>query len=63
VAGRVDPETLVPFGDVLRRRAGRSDDDAILLVESIGSAVLDAAAAEEIHEAAVERDIGTTVDL
>lgn len=63
VDGRIDADDLVPFGDVLRGRAGRGDPEAILLVESVGSAVLDAAAAEAVHEAAVDADVGTTVDL
>jgi len=63
VDGRIDAGDLVPFGDLMRGRAGRSDPESILLVESVGSAVLDAAAAEAVHEAAVAADVGTSVDL
>ncbi len=63
VAGRVDEAALVPFGDVLRGRVGRTDDDAILLVESVGTAVLDAAAAGAVYEAAEREDVGTVVEL
>jgi alanine dehydrogenase len=63
VDGRVDRADLVPFGDVLRGRAGRGDPADVLLVESVGSAVLDAAAAEAVYERAVDADVGTTVEL
>lgn len=54
---------LVPFASVLSGDAGRENTDDILLVESVGSAVLDAAAATHLYEAAIENDIGTTVSL
>jgi len=63
VAGRIDPDALVPFGDVLRERAGRTDQESILLVESVGTAVLDAAAATFVYERASVREVGTVVDF
>ncbi len=63
VDGRLAADDLVPFGDVLRGQAGRGDDASILLVESVGTAVLDAAAAEAIYDAAERDGVGTVVDL
>lgn len=63
VTGRLDEDDLVPFGDVVRGREGRESAESILLVESVGTAVLDAAAAEAVYEAAAEQNVGTVVDL
>ncbi|MEA5388291.1 hypothetical protein VB779_15450 [Haloarculaceae archaeon H-GB11] len=54
---------MVPFADVLEGRAGRRSDDEILVVESAGSAVLDAAAVEHVYRAAERADVGTVVDF
>jgi len=53
---------LVPFADGLAG-AGRESDAEILLVESVGTAVLDAAAAGHVYERATEREVGTHVSL
>ncbi len=52
---------LVPFSAVLAGEAGRVTDDEILVVESVGTAVLDAAAAEHVYVAAEAADVGTEV--
>ncbi|MFB6094146.1 MAG: ornithine cyclodeaminase family protein [Halanaeroarchaeum sp.] len=39
------------------------DEDAVVVVESVGTAVVDAAAAEYVYEEAVEADVGTVVSL
>ncbi len=59
----LDPSSLVPFADLLAGRTGRENEAEILVVESVGNAVLDAAAAAHVHRAATERGIGTTVEL
>ncbi len=45
------------------REFGRHSDDEILVLESVGSAVLDAATAEYVLDRADEAEIGTTVLL
>lgn len=62
VAGLSEAE-LVPFAEMLHGDMGRESDDEILIVESVGSATMDAAAAGHIFEQAVEHDIGTEVEL
>ncbi len=49
---------LTPLSAVLNGTAGRKSDDDILVVASVGTAILDAAAAELLYEAAVEGDVG-----
>lgn len=63
-AAGLDADDLVPLSSVLSGDdEGRGSEDDVLVVESVGSAVLDAATAEYLYERAVERDAGTTVDL
>jgi alanine dehydrogenase len=62
VRGRLSEEQLVPLSDVFEGRAGRETDEGILVVDSVGSAVLDAAAAEQLLDRAVARDVGTVVE-
>lgn len=54
---------LVPLSAVLAGEAGRRSPAEILVVSSVGSAVLDAAAAGHLFDRAASRDVGTTVDL
>ena len=54
---------LVPFSEMLHGDAGRESAEEILVVESVGSAVMDAAAAGYIVERAEEQGIGTEVQL
>ena len=61
IAGRLTAEELHPFSAVFEGRAGREDDAELLVVDSVGSAVLDAAAAEHVLERAEQRDVGTVV--
>ncbi|ELZ10277.1 ornithine cyclodeaminase family protein [Natrialba aegyptia] len=60
--GHVDRE-VEPVGAVIAGDRGREADEEILVVESVGSAVLDAASAEAIFDRAVSRDVGTKVAL
>ncbi|THE65903.1 ornithine cyclodeaminase family protein [Salinadaptatus halalkaliphilus] len=64
--------TVRPFGAVVaedtdRRSAdataGRQSTDEIVVLESVGSAVLDAATATFVFDRAVDRELGTTVAL
>jgi len=59
----LDETDLVPFADVLEGAAGREDDDEVLVVESVGSAVFDAAAAAHVLGAAEEEEVGTVVEF
>ncbi|NHN61065.1 MULTISPECIES: ornithine cyclodeaminase family protein [Halorussus] len=54
---------LIPFSAVLEGRAGRGTDDEILIVESVGTAVLDAAAAGHVFDRADERGVGEEISL
>ncbi|RQG96841.1 ornithine cyclodeaminase family protein [Natrarchaeobius oligotrophus] len=51
------------FGDALADGRGRRSSDEIIVLESVGSAVLDAATAEFVFERALETNLGTTVLL
>ena len=54
---------LIPLSEVFEGRAGREADDEILVVDSVGTAVLDAATAEYLHGRATGADAGTTVEF
>lgn len=54
---------LIPLSDVFEGRAGRETADEVLVVESVGTAVLDAAAADHLYRCARERERGTEFDL
>jgi alanine dehydrogenase len=63
LAADLPAEEFVPFSAVLAGEAGRGNDHEILVVESVGTAVLDAAAAGHVVEAAEEHGVGTEVGL
>ena len=52
---------LVPLSAVLAGEAGRENDAEILVAESVGTAVLDAAGGSHLYERAVEAGLGTKV--
>jgi alanine dehydrogenase len=54
---------LVPLADLFRGRIGRESEDEIVLVESVGTAVLDAAASTDVYRSAREADVGTEQSL
>ncbi len=57
-----DPADLVPFAELLE--AGRrAADDEVVVVDSVGTAALDAAAAEHLLGKAERADAGTVVEL
>ncbi len=51
------------FGDVLTTGDGRQSSDEIVVLASVGSAVLDAATAEFVFDRAEDADLGTTVSI
>lgn len=57
------PDDLLALGAVLDGEGGRDTAEEIVVVESVGTAVLDAAAAEHLLDTAADRGIGTTVAL
>jgi alanine dehydrogenase len=56
-------ENLVPFGGMLANNETPKPTDELLIVESVGSATLDAAAARIIYERAQENRSGTEIQL
>lgn len=56
-------DDLVSLASVFEGRTGRESESEILIVESVGTAVLDVAAATEIYDAAVENGVGTEIPL
>jgi alanine dehydrogenase len=66
--GDIEPTSLsgadlVPFSAVFEGEAGRRNDDEIIVVESVGTAVLDAATGEYVLEAADAAGIGRELRL
>jgi alanine dehydrogenase len=59
----LDESDLVPFAAVLSGEADRRRDDGMLVVESVGSAVMDVAAATEVYQTARERGAGSDQPL
>jgi alanine dehydrogenase len=58
-----DADDVIPLSSVFEGEAGRESDDEILVVKSVGTAVLDAATASHVYDRAVESDVGVTVEL
>ena len=56
-------DDMTPLGAVFAGDAGRDSPDEIMIVESVGTAVLDAAAGEYVYDAAVEAGVGVDVEL
>jgi len=54
---------LTPLAALAEGSAGRESPDDVLVVESVGSAVFDAAAAEHLLGRLQSRDLGTAVEL
>ena len=61
-AASVDADEVEPFAEVLAGGTERGAGE-VLLVDGVGSAVLDAAAAEHLYERVVEAGLGRDVDL
>jgi alanine dehydrogenase len=59
----LEADAFVPLADVFEGKAGRTSDSEIVVVESVGSAVLDAAASEFVFERATETETGEEVEL
>jgi alanine dehydrogenase len=58
-----DTSALTPLSDVLDGQAGRDSAGERIVVASVGSAVLDAAAAEALYERALNADVGVDISL
>ena len=56
-------EELVPFGDALASGYERDSPADALVVDSVGTATMDAAAATRVYRRAVQRGVGTDVPL
>ncbi|MFB6082044.1 MAG: ornithine cyclodeaminase family protein [Halanaeroarchaeum sp.] len=56
-------DDLVPFSDLLAGTVGRDAPEDIVVVESVGSAVMDAATAAYVYDEAVAADAGSDVPL
>lgn len=56
-------EALTPFSAVLEGEAGRESPEDVLVVASVGTAVLDAASAELVYETALEAGVGEETTL
>jgi alanine dehydrogenase len=63
LATDLDDSDLTPISAVFEGDAGREADDEILVVESVGTAVLDVAAATEVYDNADEAGLGTDLSL
>lgn len=63
LAAGLDAGEFHPLSAVLDGEAGRESPAEVLVVCSVGTAVLDAAAAEHLLERAEAREVGTLVDL
>ncbi|WP_227356885.1 ornithine cyclodeaminase family protein [Haladaptatus salinisoli] len=59
----LEADDLVPLSDVLDGRAGRDAESDIVVVESVGTAALDAAAGEHVLERAEATGVGREVAL
>ncbi len=59
----LDESDLLSFSAVLSGERGRKHSDEVLVVESVGSAVMDVAAATEVYETARERGTGSEQPL
>lgn len=56
-------DALTPLSAVLEEEAGREGPADVVVVSSVGTAVLDAAAAELVYETALRRGVGTETTL
>jgi alanine dehydrogenase len=56
----IRPGRIAEFGDVVDRE---TTHEGVVVVKSVGSAVLDAASAEHVYERAVRDDVGTALSL
>jgi len=56
-------DDIRPFAHIFMGEAGREHEDERIVVESVGSAVFDAAASGLVYEQAVEQDVGSEFSL
>jgi alanine dehydrogenase len=62
-ATSLSKDQLLPLSTAFKGEAGRSSEDEIIVVESVGSAVFDAATAAHIYTLTHEQDIGINLSL
>jgi alanine dehydrogenase len=63
LAASLDAEDLSPLGEVLAEGHESASPDDVLVVSSVGSATLDAAAGATVYQAARDEGVGTDVSL
>lgn len=63
LAAGVTADDLRPLGDVGNSETEEVDSDGVIIVESVGSATLDAAASRLVYERAVEQERGTELPI
>lgn len=63
LASDLDESELLPLGALLAGELDPPESDGPVVVESVGSAVLDAVAAQHLYTAAVDSDLGIDLDL
>lgn len=56
-------DQLTPLGEVFEGKAERKSSDEILVVDSVGSAVFDVAAATHVYNRAREQGVGNDIDI
>lgn len=56
-------DDLVPYAQLFEGTVRPESADDIVVVESVGSAVMDAATAEFVYDRAADRDVGTDISL
>ncbi|WP_336360941.1 ornithine cyclodeaminase family protein [Haladaptatus sp. ZSTT2] len=56
-------DDLIPFSDLLTGEAKRASPEDVIVVESVGSAVMDAAVAGHIYDHAVSESVGSELSL
>ncbi|MFB6112489.1 MAG: hypothetical protein ABEJ58_00130 [Halodesulfurarchaeum sp.] len=61
--GRVDEYDIVPDANLRSDQSAADPEEDIVIVESVGSAVMDAAAARDVLESADETGTGTRASL
>lgn len=62
-ATSLSKDQLIPLGRAFKGEKGRTSENEIIIVESVGSAVFDAATASYIYTLAQDQDFGTDVEM
>lgn len=62
-ATSLSKDLLIPLSRAFKSETCRTSEDEIIVVESVGSAVFDAATAAHIYTLAHDQDVGTNIDM